>query len=97
VTGDLTLPATATLGYYTIRLRNGPPSDDADADAGNGQFRVEDYRKPEYQVRVSPAKPRLLQGETMPVVIDARYFLRRTRRQCPGKVPRLPFAALLVG
>ena len=38
------------------------------------QFRVEDYRKPEYQVRVSPAKPRLLQGETMQVVIDARYF-----------------------
>jgi alpha-2-macroglobulin len=74
VTGDLTLPATATLGYYTIRLRNGPPSDDADTDAGNGQFRVEDYRKPEYQVRVSPAKPRLLQGESMPVVIDARYF-----------------------
>ncbi len=25
-------------------------------------------------MRVSPAKPRLLQGETMPVVIDARYF-----------------------
>ena len=36
VAGDLTLPATATLGYYTIRLRNGPASDDADADAGNG-------------------------------------------------------------
>lgn len=74
VSGDLTLPATAALGYYTIRLRNGPASDDAEADAGNGQFRVEDYRKPEYQVRVSPAKPRLLQGETMQVVIDARYF-----------------------
>ncbi len=74
VTGDLTLPASATLGYYTIRLRNGPQSDDPDADAGNGQFRVEDYRKPEYQVRVSPAKTRLLQGETMQVVIDARYF-----------------------
>ena len=73
VTGDLTLPATATLGYYTIRLRNGPASDDPDA-RGNGQFRVEDYRKPEYQVRVSPAKARLLQGETMQVVIDARYF-----------------------
>ena len=74
VTGDLTLPATATLGYYTIRLRNGPATDDADNYAGNGQFRVEDYRKPEYQVRVSPAKARLLQGETMPVTIDARYF-----------------------
>ena len=24
VYGDLTLPASATLGYYTIRLRNGP-------------------------------------------------------------------------
>ena len=74
VYGDLTLPATATLGYYTIRLRNGPASDDPDNDAGTGTFRVEDYRKPEYQVRVSPAKPRLLQGETMPVAIDARYF-----------------------
>jgi alpha-2-macroglobulin len=74
VTGDLTLPATATLGYYTVSLRDGPASDEGTSDAGNGQFRVEDYRKPEYQVRVSPAKPRLLQGESMPVVIDARYF-----------------------
>jgi alpha-2-macroglobulin len=74
VSGDLTLPATATLGYYTLRLRNGPASDDPDADAGNGQFRVEDYRKPEYQVRVSPGKPRQLQGESVQVVIDARYF-----------------------
>jgi alpha-2-macroglobulin len=74
VTGDLLLPATATLGYYSIRLRNGPASDNPDADAGTGQFRVEDYRKPEYQVRVSPGKTRLLQGESMPVVIDARYF-----------------------
>ena len=37
VYGDLTLPATATLGYYTIRLRNGPESDDPDNDAGNGR------------------------------------------------------------
>jgi uncharacterized protein YfaS (alpha-2-macroglobulin family) len=74
VTGELALPATATLGYYSIRLRSGPASDNPDADAGNGQFRVEDYRKPEYQVRVSPANGRLLQGESMPVVIDARYF-----------------------
>jgi alpha-2-macroglobulin len=74
VSGDLALPATATLGYYSIRLRNGPASDNPDADAGSGQFRVEAYRKPEYQVRVSPGKGRLLQGESMPVVIDARYF-----------------------
>ncbi|MGC2401112.1 MAG: alpha-2-macroglobulin family protein [Acidobacteriaceae bacterium] len=74
VDGNLTLPAAAALGYYSIRLRNGPASEDMDADAGNAQFRVEDYRKPEYQVRVTPSKPRLLQGETMQVLIDARYF-----------------------
>jgi alpha-2-macroglobulin len=74
VYGDFSLPASATLGYYTIRLRNGPPSDDPDTQAGTGVFRVEDYRKPEYQVRVTAAKPRLLQGETMQVTIDARYF-----------------------
>jgi alpha-2-macroglobulin len=74
VNGDVALPATASLGYYSIRLRDGPASDNPDADAGSSSFRVEDYRKPEYQVRVSPAKNRLLQGESMPVVVDSRYF-----------------------
>ena len=65
--------------------------------AGSGQFRVEDYRKPEYQVRVSPAKPRLLQGESMPVVIDARYFFGEPVAQRPGEISCLPLSALLVG
>ena len=39
-----------------------------------GSFRVEKYRKPEYQVKVSPAKPRILQGDKMQVTIDSRYF-----------------------
>ena len=67
VAGDVVLPAAASLGYYTIRL--------GDADSGvNGEFRVEEYRKPEYQVRVTAAKPRVLQGDPMKVVIDSRYF-----------------------
>ena len=97
VTGDLTLPATATLGYYTIRLRNGPASDDADNYAGNGQFRVEDYRKPEYQVRVSPAKAAPAAGRDHAGDDRCQVLLRRTRLQCQGKVPRLPLAPLLVG
>ncbi len=72
--GDLTLPPAATLGYYTIRLRSSGLVDDENTNAGSGQFRVEEYRKPEYQVRVSPAKSRLLQGESGQVTIDARYF-----------------------
>lgn len=67
VTGDLTLAANAPLGYYSIRLGDGD-------DRANGDFRVEEYKKPEYQVRVSAAKPRVLQGESNQVVIDARYF-----------------------
>jgi uncharacterized protein YfaS (alpha-2-macroglobulin family) len=67
IAGDLTLAANAALGYYSIRI--------GEADSGiSGDFHVEEYRKPEYQVRVLPAKPRLLQGEKMQVVIDSRYF-----------------------
>ena len=65
--GDVELRANASLGYYTIRIGS--------ADDGVvGSFRVEEYRKPEYQVRVSAAKPRLLQGDKMQVTIDSRYF-----------------------
>jgi alpha-2-macroglobulin len=67
VTGDLTLAAHASLGYYTIRL--GKPEDGI-----AGSFHVEEYRKPEYQVRVTAQSPRVLQGQPMQVVIDSRYF-----------------------
>jgi uncharacterized protein YfaS (alpha-2-macroglobulin family) len=67
VAGDLTLGAKAPLGYYSIRLGD-------DQEIGSGNFRVEEYRKPEYQVRVSAAQPRVLEGSSMQVVIDARYF-----------------------
>ena len=67
VAGDLELQAHASIGYYTIRL--------GDADSAiAGEFHVEEYRKPEYQVRVTAAKARVLQGESMQVVIDSRYF-----------------------
>lgn len=67
VVGDVTLAANAALGYYSIRLGDGD-------DRANGDFRVEEYKKPEYHVRVSAAKPRVLQGETNQVLIDSRYF-----------------------
>jgi uncharacterized protein YfaS (alpha-2-macroglobulin family) len=65
--GDVDLRANASLGYYTIRIG-------AANDGAGGSFRVEEYRKPEYQVKVSAAKPRLLQGDKMQVTIDSRYF-----------------------
>lgn len=67
VSGDIAVPDHASLGYYTIRLG------DSDADI-SGSFHVEEYRKPEYQVRITAQNQRVLQGQTNQVVIDSRYF-----------------------
>lgn len=67
VHGDYTLPKDAALGYYSIRIGDPPNS------VSTG-FHVEDYRKPEYRVQVSAAQKRVLEGQTMAVTIDSRYF-----------------------
>jgi len=67
VAGDLTLPASAALGYYNIEVHLGET-------VVNGGFQVEEYRKPEYDVRVSVDKRRVIQGQPVPMLIDARYF-----------------------
>ncbi len=68
--GDLVLPVDASLGFYNIAVS----SPDAANVSGSASFRVEEYRKPEYQVRVSVAQPRVLQGENNQATIEARYF-----------------------
>jgi uncharacterized protein YfaS (alpha-2-macroglobulin family) len=68
VTADLTLEADAGLGYYSVTIaKNGQ-------NAGEGSFYVEEYKKPEYQVTVKPAAPRVLQGNSIKATIEARYF-----------------------
>jgi len=67
--GQIELPAAAALGYYTIQV-----GDESTGLSAHGQFHVEDYRKPEYQVRVYAAKSRVMQGESNQVTIDSRYF-----------------------
>jgi uncharacterized protein YfaS (alpha-2-macroglobulin family) len=68
VSGDFDLPKDAALGYYSIRVG------DSQEDAIGGSFHVEDYRKPEYRVQVTAGQKRVLEGATMPVTIDSRYF-----------------------
>ena len=71
--GDITLPTSAALGSYSIRIT----TDDAVnnyAYTGYANFTVEEYRKPEYQVHVTTAKPRVLQGDSNTATIDARFF-----------------------
>src|ERR1035438_9292836 len=68
VATDLTLASDAGLGYYSVGLAsNGTP-------INQGSFYVEEYKKPEYQVKVTPTAQRVLQGEKIQAVIDARYF-----------------------
>lgn len=67
VAGDFTLPRDAGLGYYNIQIH----AAEAQFTAG---FQVEEYKKPEYDVRVTLAKPRVMQGDPIAATIDARYF-----------------------
>ncbi|MGB9408609.1 MAG: alpha-2-macroglobulin family protein [Terracidiphilus sp.] len=67
VAADLILVTDAGLGYYSISF-------DRNDIQGAGSFYVEEYKKPEYQVTVKPAVQRVLQGNSIQAVIEARYF-----------------------
>jgi alpha-2-macroglobulin len=74
ISGDFELPRDAALGYYTLTVSDpGSTPEDGNTTIACG-FHVEDYRKPEYRVQVKPAQKRVLQGATMTVTIDSRYF-----------------------
>lgn len=72
VEGSFALPANAALGGDTITVSSSDYNDDRTF--GTGDFLVEDYRKPDYQVRVSVAKPRVLEGDGNTATLEARYF-----------------------
>ncbi|MBN1867969.1 alpha-2-macroglobulin [Candidatus Sumerlaeota bacterium] len=63
--GEYSLPADATLGMYSIQVNDqwAPVT-----------FRVEEYKKPEFEVTVkAPTEPVML-GEKIPVKIEAKYY-----------------------
>jgi len=65
--GRFTLPDTAGLGYYNIMVR-------LDDGAMAGGFNVEEYKKPEYEVKVTPAAKRVLQGQPTSATIEAKFY-----------------------
>lgn len=65
LSGSLTLSANAALGYYSINLPKG---------FNMGSFQVEEYKKPDYFVKVTPEVPRTLQGNSIKATIEARYY-----------------------
>ena len=62
--GEYFLPQDAMLGTYSIHI----PS------YGGGSFRVEEYKKPEFEVKVeAPSEPVML-GEKITATIQAKYY-----------------------
>ncbi|MFV1966909.1 MAG: MG2 domain-containing protein, partial [Pirellulaceae bacterium] len=65
IEGEHPLPEEATLGQYRFQVVG---------HAGGGFFRVEEYKKPEFEVLVdAPEKPVTL-GETITATITAKYY-----------------------
>jgi hypothetical protein len=66
--GDYQLPADASLGFWSVTAKAG------EAYLSGATFYVEEYKKPEYQVRVTPEPARVIQGQAIKATIDARYY-----------------------
>ena len=62
------IPADANLGFYYLSMQMG------ERYVEGTSFSVEDYKKPEYQVKVTAQTPRVLQGQPIKATIDARYY-----------------------
>ncbi|MDD4537907.1 MAG: MG2 domain-containing protein [Lentisphaeria bacterium] len=70
VDGSWTIPADAPLGQYHISIR----IDDNRRYYGSLSFRVEEYKKPEFEVLVElPEEPPML-GDKIAVGVRARYY-----------------------
>jgi len=68
--GDMDLAVDAALGYYSISVR----SKSGDRYSIEGGFHVEEYKKPEYEVKVTPSTQRILQGDFIEATIEAKYY-----------------------
>ena len=67
ITGQFELPEDAALGVYAISHNSGWVY-------GGNTFRVEEYKKPEFEVNVeAPAEPVML-GEKVSALIKAKYY-----------------------
>jgi alpha-2-macroglobulin len=81
LSGQFDLPPEAPLGVYTISISDPTPNRNRNLNLnrnlvaqGNFNFRVEEYKKPEFEVSIkSPDKPVAL-GEAIPVTIKADYY-----------------------
>jgi alpha-2-macroglobulin len=72
--GQFDIADDAPLGYYGIEAIM--PSDDLNGYAPRGflNFGVAEYRLPEFQVNLTADSAAMVQGETIQLTLDSRYF-----------------------
>ncbi len=71
--GEYKIPGDAPLGVYNLAVRD-PAKPENQGYLGGGSFRVEEYKKPEYEVTIdAPDKPVML-GEKITATIKAKYY-----------------------
>ncbi len=66
--GELTLGDEPPLGFYALQVQT------ADGRGAGAQFRVEEYRKPEYRVDVTFKNAPVLQGEVVEGGVAVNYY-----------------------
>jgi uncharacterized protein YfaS (alpha-2-macroglobulin family)/TolA-binding protein len=73
INGDFDLPEGAPLGEYSISA-NVPQTNQNVAASGSNRFRVEEYKRPEFQVTVDAPDNAVRVGETVAAKINAKYY-----------------------
>ncbi|MBQ9367814.1 MAG: hypothetical protein IJT83_08545 [Victivallales bacterium] len=63
IVGTFELPNDAMLGSYRVTMQH-----------GSGMFRVEEYKKPEFEVTVETPKGSPMLGDTFELTVKAKYF-----------------------
>ncbi len=67
--GKMDMPANSRLGEYDIRV--GTKKDNL---YGAGRFYMEQYRKPEFKIEITPSKPYFTNGDTVEFKVESKYF-----------------------
>jgi len=70
--GELKLPSDATLGMYHIRVQR--RDNNRRWISGGSSFRVEEYKKPEFEVTVEAPDEPVMLGEKIQGKIKAKYY-----------------------
>lgn len=74
VAGSLLLPDSAPLGYYYMSVTGGNADDRYVYLSAGANFRVEEYKKPEFKVTVTPSAPLAGLEDKVVAQVEAQYY-----------------------